>query len=387
MKQVSDAWYIRLPDGRVLRAANTAAVRTHVTSGRIPPDSRVCRGVGEEWVLLEWTQEFADLARQKSSGRAATALAETAADAASRPAANDSASASKKKAGVAARLDPLRLQTIGVRGLVDELLAALDSTLVRHKIVAGCIAGVITGVLVAFVRMFPHFAAVGRLPLAWLIAGVIGLVVYALCNVVLAQMTFVELSRLRPARWSETVAGLPGLWLKLFFGYVITAAIPLLGIRGVRWLAWQMTVERPAWLHWAAGIDPDVVRVVAMMIEMVLWPMLSFAFLLAPILVVEDCSVLAALVEWWRLLQRQIGRVFLYEALATTLGTIATLPFCIPLALTLLGRTNTMPLDQGTTVGLHILAGLAAAPLIAYLAVANVFIYLNLRYDYVHRYD
>jgi hypothetical protein len=383
MKQLSDAWYIRLPDGRVLRAANTAAVRTHLNSGRIPPDSRVCRGVGEEWVLLEWTQEFADLARQKSSGRAATALVEPHAEAASRSAANDSAAPSKK-AGVSARLDPLRLQTIGVRGLVDELLAALDSTLVRHKIVAGCIAGVTTGVLVAFVRMFPHFAAIGRLPLAWLIAGVIGLMVYALCNVVLAQMTFVELSRLRPARWSETIAGLPSLWLKLFFGYVITAAVPLLGIRGVRWLAWQMTGEQPPWLRWAAGIDHDVVRVVAMMIEMVLWPMLCFAFLLAPILVVEDCSVFAALVEWWRLLQRQIGRVFLYEALATTLGTIATLPFCIPLALTALG---TMPLDQGTMVGLYILAGLAAAPLIAYLAVANVFIYLNLRYEYVHLYD
>src|SRR5579885_2945829 len=137
MKQVSDAWYIRLPDGRVLRAANTAAVRTHLTSGRIPPDSRVCRGVGEEWVLLEWTQEFADLAREKTSDHAATALAEPAAGSPSRPASNDLASASRRRAGVSARLDPLRLQTIGVRGLVDELLAALDSTLVRHKIVAG----------------------------------------------------------------------------------------------------------------------------------------------------------------------------------------------------------------------------------------------------------
>ena len=35
-----------------------------------------------------------------------------------------------KPGGIAARLDPMRLQTMGLRGLFDEMLGALDNTLV-----------------------------------------------------------------------------------------------------------------------------------------------------------------------------------------------------------------------------------------------------------------
>lgn len=384
MNQITDGWYIRLPDGRVLRAANTEAVRTHVSSGRIPAESRVCRGVGEEWVLLEWTQEFADLVRARKPEEAVVAAVEAPEE---EPALPVPQAPIKKRPGVSARLDPLRLQTVGVRGLVEELLAALDSTLVRHKIVIGCVVGVFTGVVIALASALPLVGWMGRLPVQWLVAGLAVLIVYALCNILLTQLTFVELSRLRPARWGEALSGLGGLWLRLLCGYVITAAVPLLGVRCVRWLEWQFTVGHPPWLHWAATVDPDVVRVVAMMMEVVLWPMLSFAFLLAPVLVVEDCTIFAALGEWWRLLRGQVGRVFLYESLAVTLGIIATLPFCIPLVLTAVGRPGGMPLDSGTIFGLYVLAGLAAAPLIAYMAVANVFIYLNLRYEHVTRYN
>src|SRR5947207_2748939 len=67
MKPGLDAWYIRIPDGRVLRAATTKAVRVHVGSGLIPPDSRVRRHPDDEWAALEWTQEFADLVKAPST--------------------------------------------------------------------------------------------------------------------------------------------------------------------------------------------------------------------------------------------------------------------------------------------------------------------------------
>src|SRR5947209_19003346 len=62
MSQSSDEWYVRFPDGRVIHAHSTASVRHHLETGTIPPESRVRRAAGEEWTLLEWTTEFADLA-------------------------------------------------------------------------------------------------------------------------------------------------------------------------------------------------------------------------------------------------------------------------------------------------------------------------------------
>src|SRR5262245_59782830 len=119
MSHPSDVWYVRLPDGRVLRAPSTVAVRHHVTAGRIPRDSRVRRSQDDEWAPLEWTEEFADLvplleARGRESAGAHNA--ETATASLPRP------------VSIASRLDPLQLQTVGVRGSVEELLAALDST-------------------------------------------------------------------------------------------------------------------------------------------------------------------------------------------------------------------------------------------------------------------
>src|SRR3712207_1212650 len=51
----------RLPDGRVLRVASTAALRRDVESGQVPVTSTVRRSPEEEWMPLEWTREFADL--------------------------------------------------------------------------------------------------------------------------------------------------------------------------------------------------------------------------------------------------------------------------------------------------------------------------------------
>ena len=56
----ADFWYIRFPDGRVLRAASTVVLRQELNAGHIPLGSTVRRSPSEEWVSLAWTQEFAD---------------------------------------------------------------------------------------------------------------------------------------------------------------------------------------------------------------------------------------------------------------------------------------------------------------------------------------
>src|SRR4051794_35433235 len=113
MTKPADSWYVRLPDGRVLRASSTRAVRHHIRHGRIPLDSRVRRSGYEEWSALEWTSEFAELVRSQRLVEAE--------DVATTP------PPPGEPGGIAARMDSLQLQTVGVRGFVEELLAALDS--------------------------------------------------------------------------------------------------------------------------------------------------------------------------------------------------------------------------------------------------------------------
>ena len=38
MTQSAEAWFVRLPDGRVVRAKSADSVRHHIERGRIPPD-------------------------------------------------------------------------------------------------------------------------------------------------------------------------------------------------------------------------------------------------------------------------------------------------------------------------------------------------------------
>src|SRR5262249_36190460 len=123
MRDHYDPWFVRLPDGRTIKAKSTASVRHHVEAGHIPLNSLVRRDANEEWASLVWVAEFADLGRASGAITAAAGAAPT------------------SRASVSARLDPLRLETVGVRGLIDELIAALDSTLGRSKMVAALVAG------------------------------------------------------------------------------------------------------------------------------------------------------------------------------------------------------------------------------------------------------
>ncbi|HEV3263195.1 MAG TPA: hypothetical protein VG013_40545 [Gemmataceae bacterium] len=372
MSQASDAWYVLLPDGNVVRAASTLAVRNHVGSGRIPRTSRIRRTPDEEWVGLEWTEEFADLVKHDSRAAPAVAKAEEAATGWS----------PSPPAGVASRLDPMRLETVGVRALLDELLAAMDSTLVRGKLLIAAVAGVVSAVILAF-------AASASTPLEptlslmiWSAAVVAIVVIAAFSNTLLMQMSYVELARLRPARWAEARAGLLPFALRLILCYLVTGGIPLLAIGVLRWLpVWVSGPGVPDWLVGARGPVMEGVVVAGLVLELVLWPMLCCTLLLGPLIVVEESSVFKALAEWWRLLRRQFGRVFLYEMLAVALAVAAALPFCVPLGLAAAGRVGSAGPTSAVGLGLFVLGGLAAAPFIAYLAVANVFIFLNLHYE------
>ena len=93
--------------------------------------------------------EFADLGTEgrRSSSNVAVAESHT-----PLPNANGSSKEIPLKGGVSARLDPLRLQTVGIRGLVDELIAAFDSTVSTGKLIVSAVVS-LAGALAVFLVM------------------------------------------------------------------------------------------------------------------------------------------------------------------------------------------------------------------------------------------
>jgi hypothetical protein len=377
MSQASDHWFIRLPNGHVLRAVNTLIVRQQVALGKIPPNSSVRRSPDEEWIALEWTREFAELvgpllaARAEKSTAAADESVDLGADVRSVP---DAAEAG----GLSARLDPTRLPTVGVRGMMHELLAALDATLVRKKLATAALAGLCSGAVLAAARL-PLLEIEGKTPwVRWIAAGVVLLVIVNAGAGLITRMTVLELSRMRPARWRESVTGLAATTFRMAVAQVLTMGIAGCLIAMQRYLPGLLIEATPGGRDTAAAAA--VLAAGGMLFQVVLWPVFVVALLLPPILVVENCSVGKALTQWLRLLRVDLGRVILYEALALGLGLAATLLLALPW-LALVTYQPAPELQPAVRFTRMVLAGLALAPLLAYLVVANVFIYINLRYE------
>src|SRR6476619_5290723 len=99
--------------------------------------------------------------------------------------------------------------------------------------------------------------------------------------------------------------------------------------------------------------------------------------LFGSIAIVEEASFLGVLREWWTMLRRHLARLLLYETLVILLGFLLAAPFLWPVLFSSLtypaGGTFLSVVENST---LTIVGGLALTPLLAYLLVANVFIYL-----------
>jgi hypothetical protein len=371
MNRSVDVWFVRLPDGRVLRAASTYVVRHHLTAGRIPPESRVRRIGEEEWTALDWTEEFSDLVRTRVGG---VVTAPMVAESPPQP----QLPGSLINPRIALRYDSRRLQTAGLQALAEELLAALDNTLARPKLMIAGVTGVILGIL-GFVALnsFTNLQETWQIGLG---LALLALLIITVSQVLLTQMTYIELSRLRPAAWKETLSGLPVFCCRLLICFLVAGGCLFGLIAGLRWLPNGIIGYMEAGEFGGAALVSQTLSVVDVLTEVVLWPIALCTLLLAPVIVVEETSIPQALGQWWWLVRRHLGRLFLYQASALVAG-LAMLAFAFPVALALWLRPHDTALMQpGMGYSLGVLAGLAAAPLIAYLAVAHVFIYLNLRY-------
>jgi hypothetical protein len=378
MREASDQWFIRFPDGRVVRAVNTTIVRQHLGAGRIPRASAVRRSPEDEWTALEWTREFSDLLAvlpPSPVGGPAPAAAETPPSGTETP---PPAAESEELTSVSSRLDPTSFRTVGVRGMTHELLAALDAALVRNKLAAAALAGVACGVVLALAQLPLLASEAGVYWPRWVLAGALLFGVLTVLSGLLTNLTYIEVSRLRRARWREGRAGLGRLTLRLALAWLLTAGAAGGLIVLLRCLPGVLLDQAPPGP--AADGAAAAAAAVGLVLEVVLWPVFGFALLLPPILVVERCPVGRALGHWLRLLRQDLGRVIVYQALALGLGAAAALLLALPLA-----AVCALPVDPRVAAAAGftrwVLAGLAAAPLLAYLAAANMFIYLNLRYE------
>lgn len=361
MTKANDPWYVRMPDGRVLKASSTRAVRHHIKNGQIPHDSRVRRSADEEWSGLEWTTEFADLIKRLRAQHEEAAL-----DVVIAPSAD--------------RADSMRLRTLGVCGFVDELLSALDSTLLRNKLTPALALGVLLGLLggagyLTLLRFLPD----EELAVRTLQAGIDFLLVLPLVCIV-TQLTYIELTHLRSARFGEGTAHLFRAFRRVFLLEVLLLGLLVALVLGVRWLP-DRVAELPALQNSPVMREAllQALGVLQVLVEFSVGALASLLLLLPPIVVIEEVSAYACLGIWGNLLREHFARILVYEGMAATLGLVMSLPLLIPLAWV---HTLAIP---GAAYAQTVLQGIAFAPLATYLVVANVYIFLNLRYEHAPR--
>jgi hypothetical protein len=361
-----DLWYVRFPNGRILRARTTEALRRNLKSGRIPWESRVRRSAEEPWQTLERTPEFADIVSAANT------------DAKGLPV-SKAVPRDKTRASGGAR-------TFGVRGLVAELFIAFDSSLQRTKLTAAALTGLGIGVALGISDV-----AIPFLPPDWAWAGYLGtalvlLILFNICTSILTQMTAIELSRNRPAHFCEVRAGL------LTYALRLTCALGLVGgpILGLIIFLYFL----PGWLTAADAGPPgpgmetllQVVNGTRFLLEVICLPILGFEMLLmGPILIVEEYSIWRGMREWIVMLRQHLGRIYMYQALAFACAAVMTLPLIVLVLLAFgFAGGNPRTLSLGELVPFYLLVGIALTPMLVFLLVAHVFIYLNLRYEFFY---
>lgn len=367
-------WYVRLPDGRVITAKSTASVRHHVESGNIPPNSMARQNQDEEWTSLAWIAEFADLV---GGSRNVATIPE---DSSPSKITNGSSADINLNSGVSSRLDPLRLQSVGIRGFVDDLIAAFDRTVSTGKLMVACVTCALGALAIQAVMRLTLMAYADGTWLALIFGGITALVFFATVTTLLTRQTHLEISQMRPVLPSEANKNAGPFILRVFLGYGITIGLAigaiLLAQRAPGWTANLLDGLN----RYGAELAVTVVVLLGVVVAVAMFAMILMSFLLPPVLIVEECSLGTALSEWRTMLRQHRLRLMIYEGLALGLAVIAALPVALPIYL----AYHFGPETVGNVIGQAIpfaMWGLAIAPAIAFLAVANLFIYLNLRYE------
>ena len=376
MKQNFDPWYLRLPDGRVIKAKSTSSVRHHLEAGTIPVLSMARRHSTEEWISLAWVAEFADLAGDSPAQDNDGAV--------NRISPNGNGSNPDihiRSGGVAARLDSLQLQTVGIRGLVDELTAALDSTLCTSKL--RLIARACFLAAIAYMAVYLTVPLIST-ELIWLgkwLGALLAGAVLVRSAAILTRQTHLELSRMESVTVAEAREGIFPLACRVGLGVLLTAGVGLAILAGYQYLLGELS-------DWTHTLTPRLGEsiftagcLVGLALAVVIGAAILVSLVLPAILIVQEGNFWDAISEWRLLLRNHRQRVVTYEGLAVVLAALAAVPAALPVVFAF-EFGFPMPVNGLTQTAIAALLGLAISPAVAFLAVANLFIYLNLRYEY-----
>ena len=373
MVAADDSWYVRFPDGRVIRAANTTVVRLNIRQRHIPPGCMVRRSDDDAWRPMERTREFADLIGMTAGGLDGDP------EVVARPREKPGSNAGMPTNGVGSRLDPQRLGTPGVPAVLREMLTALDLALTRRKLIAAVMAAAACGVVLAAAGAVAALAPAAA-GFAWTACGVLVLCVVSAGLGMLAQLTSVELQRMRPALWREGRTGLGRLTWRLVLAHFVVVAVAM-GVPGglLALTHWLLSVTASPWEFVCTPLA-HVTGVLVLLAAACLAPFVVASLLLAPILVFDSFSASAALRTWAEFVRRHFWRVVVNEAVIVLLAGLLAVPCLYPVL-----AAEAVPLDPRLALSAWctrtLLTCLLLAPAAAFLAVANLFLFVNIRYE------
>ncbi|QVL32538.1 hypothetical protein KIH39_01065 [Telmatocola sphagniphila] len=359
MKDHYDPWYVRMPDGRVIKAKSSQSVRYHVEAGHIPRNSMLRRLKNEEWVSLGWLNEFADLVGGDKKPEQITSDTNV-----------------EFVRAITGQGDPMRLETVGVRGLTEELLTAFDSTGHRDKLIVGSLLCGLSSVLLVLVPFI--WFQLGNKETTWLpyVGNAISALLMTLGITWISRQTHWELSRMRSISLGEAQRRSFGPWIQLILAY--TVVIGILG--GLIYVLNHV----PIWL----AVDPSSYKGASIGLGLLIAKIFVFQLLLlvpvlGPIGPIEEYNFIESIGTWQKLCARNYGRILVYEGVALVMGFLAALPILLPYNLAG-GTIGTFPpnINPVSVFGTHFLMGLAIGPMFVFLIVSNVILYLNLRYEF-----
>ena len=181
-------------------------------------------------------------------------------------------------------------RTLGMRGLVEELFNAFDSSLQRTKLITAALTGLGIGVALVIghvsTRLWPDWTWAGSLA-----AGFVLLVLFSICSSIITQMTALEMSPLsgRQVQRGPRGAVRPCLALDVhsrFNRRLSRRPDPRVALPG--WF----TPEAPEVAGPGLETVLNIVTALRLLLEVICWPILSMALLLmGPILIVEEHSI------------------------------------------------------------------------------------------------
>lgn len=296
-------------------------------------------------------------------------------------------SALRPPTGVAERMDPMQLRSVGVRGLLDDLLGAVDCAFRRDKLIialigAGLIGLVIGGVPYLAVKLGDMLGIPETVDsmsgLVDLAATISAAIVFAITNALLTKMTYLELSTSRVVGLSEAARGIVASVAKMLIVYIVLVggAFYLMSLlhRLPGWLTVPPTQIMEAPL--GSRVLAATVSIVGLLCEVVLWVVIVLTWLLPPILVGEEYSLVGGIREWLGLIASHFNRIALAEVMTLGVGLLLAAPVFLPIQRALTHFSLYLPQPIETMA-----IALSATAFLAVVAVGNVFIFLDAKYE------